>query len=142
MITMLQRLSYPQLPHVVTFLKTRVFQPLGWERQRDENDAQATRRLPCLAGVDRRYEPTQKAGIKKLNSPPNPDLALESYVRFYSCSIRNRTNQSEFEVEGGVRRTITDSVPSPLSTGAPSTCIAKEAAAEAHGVRLLDACTV
>ena len=105
-------------------------------------EAQVTRRLPCLSEVDGRYEPTQKAGIKKLISPPNPDLALEFYARFYSSSTRNRTNQSEFEVEGGVRRTITDSVPSPLSTGAPSTCIAKEAAAEDHGVRLLDACTI
>jgi len=79
---------------------------------------------------------------QKINSPTNSDLALESYAQFYSCSIRNRTNQSEFEVAGGVRRTITDSVPSPLSTGAPSTCIAKEVAAEVQGFRLLDACTV
>ncbi len=43
-------------------------------------EAQVTRRPPCLAEVDGRYEPTQKAGIKKLNSPPNPDLALEFYV--------------------------------------------------------------
>lgn len=90
----------------------------------------------------RSLPPACGARIKKLNNPSNPDLALESYARFYSCSIRNLTNQSEFELEGGVRRTITDSVPSPLSIGAPSTCIAKEALAEVQGIRLLEACTV